>query len=307
MSIIRREKIFLCGHNGMLGSAIHNELKKKNFKILTIDKKKLDLREKVKVFKWFKKFKPDIVINAAGKVGGIIDNSENSLDYFNDNLSIGINVINASYRYNVKKLINIGSSCIYPKLSKQPIKEKYLLTGELEKTNEAYALAKICCAKLCDFYFKKRKKSFITLMPTNLYGPKDNYDLYSSHVLAALIKKIHIAKKKRKKNVILFGNGKPLREFLYVEDAAKAISMIVKKPFKKSIINLGSSHEISILKLAKLISSVIGYKVNFVFDKKKPNGTPRKLLDSSIIKKMGWRPKIKLRKGIELAYKDFIE
>ena len=246
------------------------------------------------------------MINAAGKVGGIIDNSDNSLDYFNDNLSIGINIINASYHHNIKKLINIGSSCIYPKFSKQPIKEKYLLTGKLEETNEAYALAKICCAKLCDYYFKKKKKSFLTIMPTNLYGPKDNYDSNSSHVLASLIKKTHIAKKKKLKNITLFGDGKPLREFLYVEDAADAIIMILKKPFKKSIINLGSSDEISITNLAKLITNVIGYKVNFIYDKKRPNGTPRKLLDSSIITQMGWRPKISLKEGIKLAYMDLI-
>ncbi len=307
MKIKKTDKIFLCGHKGMLGSAIYRQLKKKNYKVITENKVKLDLRNRDKVFRWFKKNKPKMVINAAGRVGGILVNSKNSIEYFNDNLSIGTNIINASFQFNVKKLINIGSSCIYPKYSKQPIKEKYLLTGSLEETNEAYALAKICCAKLCEYYQKKEKKSFITVMPTNLYGPNDNYDNFSSHVLAALIKKIHLAKVHNLKKVILFGDGSPLREFLYVDDAAEAIIKLINKPFKQSIINIGSSKEINILDLAKLIAKVIGYDNKFVFDKNKPNGTPRKLLDSTRMNKIGWKSKTTLQKGIKLAYQDFLK
>jgi GDP-L-fucose synthase len=299
------KKIFIAGHTGMVGSAILRQINKEKFKILTATRKKLDLTNKNKVLEWFNKNRPDIVINAAGKVGGIISNSEDPINYLNDNLSISFNIINAAYKFNSKKLINIGSSCIYPKYCKQPIKEEYLLTGSLEETNKCYAIAKISSAVLCSEYKKKFKKNFITVMPCNLYGPNDNYDNSSSHVLASLIKKIHLAKLKRGKKIIIFGDGKPLREFLYVDDLASSIILLIDKKIENSIINVGSSEEISIIGLAKLISKILNYKVDFLFDKKKPNGTPRKILNSQKIRKLGWKPKYNLKSGIEKSYKHF--
>jgi len=299
------KKIFIAGHTGMVGSAILRQINKEKFKILTATRKKLDLTNKNKVLEWFNKNRPDIVINAAGKVGGIISNSEDPINYLNDNLSISFNIINAAYKFNSKKLINIGSSCIYPKYCKQPIKEEYLLTGSLEETNKCYAIAKISSAVLCSEYKKKFKKNFITVMPCNLYGPNDNYDNSSSHVLASLIKKIHLAKLKRRKKIIIFGDGKPLREFLYVDDLASSIILLIHKKIENSIINVGSSEEISIIDLAKLISKILNYKVDFIFDKKKPNGTPRKILNSHKIRKLGWKPKYNLKSGIKKSYKHF--
>ena len=301
-----KKKIFIAGHNGMVGSSILRKIQKEKFKILTVSRKELDLTDKKKVFSWFKKNQPDIVINAAGKVGGIISNYEDSISYLNDNLDIGLNIINAAYKYNVKKLINIGSSCIYPKYSKQPIREEYLLTNSLEETNKCYAIAKISVALLCLEYRNKFKKDFITVMPCNLYGPNDNYDQFSSHVLAALIQKITSAKINKNKNILIFGNGTPLREFLYVDDLASAIILLTKKKIKYPLINIGSGEEISILNLAKLISKIINYKVNFVFDKKKPNGTPRKILNSKKILRLGWKPKYKLKNGIKKSYEYFL-
>jgi GDP-L-fucose synthase len=299
------KKIFIAGHTGMVGSAILRQINKEKFKILTTTRKKLDLTNKNKVLEWFNKNRPDIVINAAGKVGGIISNSEDPINYLNDNLSISFNIINAAYKFNSKKLINIGSSCIYPKYCKQPIKEEYLLTGSLEETNKCYAIAKISSAVLCSEYKKKFKKNFITVMPCNLYGPNDNYDNSSSHVLASLIKKIHLAKLKMEKKIIIFGDGKPLREFLYVDDLASSIILLIHKKIENSIINVGSSEEISIIDLAKLISKILNYKVDFIFDKKKPNGTPRKILNSHKIRKLGWKPKYNLKSGIKKSYKHF--
>jgi len=300
------KKIFIAGHNGMVGSSILRKINNKKFKILTATRKELDLTNKKKVYIWFKKNKPDIVINAAGKVGGIISNSKDSINYLNENLNIGLNIINAAYKFKVKKLINIGSSCIYPKYSKQPIIEEYLLTGSLEETNKCYAVAKITTALLCSEYNKKFKKDFITVMPCNLYGPNDNYDKSKSHVLAALMQKIHTAKIKKEKSIIVLGNGTPLREFLYVDDLATAIILLIKKKIKYSIINVGSGEEISIINLAKLISKILNYKVNFIFDKKKPNGTPRKILNSKKILSLGWKPQYKLKNGIKESYKYFI-
>jgi GDP-L-fucose synthase len=299
------KKIFIAGHSGMVGSSILRKINNEKFKIITATRKELDLTDKKKVYIWFKKNKPDIVINAAGKVGGIISNSKDSINYLNENLNIGLNIINAAYKFKVKKLINIGSSCIYPKYSKQPIIEEYLLTGSLEETNKCYAVAKIATALLCSEYNKKFKKDFITVMPCNLYGPNDNYDKSKSHVLAALMQKMHTAKIKKNKSIIIFGNGAPLREFLYVDDLATAIILLIKKKIKYSIINVGSGEEISIINLAKLISKILNYKVNFIFDKKKPNGTPRKILNSKKMLSLGWKPQYKLKNGIKESYEYF--
>lgn len=301
------KKIFIAGHRGMVGRSILKILDKDKYKIITATKKKLDLRNSNKVNYWFNKNKPDIVINAAGKVGGIISNYEDSINYLNDNISIGLNLTNASYKYNVKKFINIGSSCIYPKLSTQPIKEKYLLSGKLEETNKCYSLAKITTAILCEEYKLKKNKDFITVMPCNLYGPNDNYDNKSSHVLAALIKKIHRAKINNNSEIILFGNGLAKREFMYVDDLSYAIKKILNLKFRESIINVGSSEEVTILQLVKIISKILNYSVKVKFDKSKPNGTPRKILESRIIRKAGWKPKYNLQQGIKLSYEDFIK
>ena len=281
--------------------------KKKNYKILKVNRKNLDLRNKKLVYSWFKYNKPEIVINAAGKVGGIITNSINTIDFLNDNVEIGLNLLNASNTFGIKKFINIGSSCIYPKFSKQPIKENYLLSGKLEDTNKCYALAKILVVQLCTEYNVKNKKDFISIMPTNLYGPYDNYDESSSHVLAALVKKIYFAKKKGEESVEIFGNGKPKREFLYVDDLSEAIYLLLKKKTNSRIINIGSGEEVSILDLAKKIAKIINYNGNFVFDRSKPNGTPRKFLNSKIINSLGWKPKILLNKGLQKTLKAFVK
>jgi GDP-L-fucose synthase len=308
----KKEILFIAGHNGMVGrSLVRFFNKKKKYKILKVNKKKLDLRNKKLVYSWFKNNKPEIVINAAGKVGGIIANSTNTVDFLNDNVEIGLNLLNASNNYGVKKFINIGSSCIYPKFSKQPIKENYLLSGKLEETNKCYALAKILVVQLCTEYNIKNKKNFISIMPTNLYGPFDNYDEFSSHVLAALIKKIYLAKKYGEKSVEIFGNGKPKREFLYVDDLSEAIYLLLTKRTNHKVINIGSGEEVSILDLAKKISKVVKYKGKFVFNRSKPNGTPRKFLNSKIISSLGWKPKtllnIGLKKTLKAFKKDYLE
>ena len=308
----KKEILFIAGHNGMVGrSLVRFFNKKKKYKIIKVNKKKLDLRNKKLVYSWFKSNNPEIVINAAGKVGGIIANSTNTIDFLNDNVEIGLNLLNASNNYGVKKFINIGSSCIYPKFSKQPIKENYLLSGKLEETNKCYALAKILVVQLCTEYNIKNKKNFISIMPTNLYGPFDNYDEFSSHVLAALIKKIYLAKKYGEKSVEIFGNGKPKREFLYVDDLSEAIYLLLTKRTNHKVINIGSGEEVSILDLAKKISKIVKYKGKFVFNRSKPNGTPRKFLNSKIISSLGWKPKtllnIGLKKTLKAFKKDYLE
>ena len=305
---IKKQNLFIAGHNGMVGRSLLRIFKNNmKFNILTENRNKLDLTNKNKVYNWFNKNKPNVVINAAGKVGGIIANSVDTVDFLNDNVQIGLNLLNASNEYNVKKYINIGSSCIYPKFSKQPIQEKYLLEGKLEETNKCYALAKILVVQLCQEYNKRFKKDFISVMPTNLYGPFDNYNNSSSHVLAALIKKIYLAKRYNKKNVEIFGNGKPLREFLYVDDLSSAIYLLIKKKTDHNIINIGSGEEISIIKLAKKIAFILGYKGKFNYNLNKPNGTPRKFLNSKIIKSLGWKAKILLDTGIQKSIDAFIQ
>ena len=247
----KKVTLFIAGHNGMVGrSLVRFFSKKKKYTIIKVNKKKLDLRNKKLVFSWFKSNKPEIVINAAGKVGGIIANSTNTIDFLNDNVEIGLNLLNASNKYGVRKFINIGSSCIYPKFSKQPIKENYLLSGKLEDTNKCYALAKILVVQLCTEYNVKNKKDFISIMPTNLYGPYDNYDEFSSHVLAALIKKIYLAKKKNYNNIIVWGTGSPKRELMHVDDLAEACIFFLKKKTRETLINVGTGKEITIKKYA---------------------------------------------------------
>ncbi|OGU76797.1 MAG: GDP-fucose synthetase [Ignavibacteria bacterium RBG_16_34_14] len=308
------KKIYIAGHDGMVGSAIRRQLERKGYKNLLLKSyKELDLRKQEDVEKFFLKEKPKVVIVAAAKVGGILANNAYRAEFLYDNLMIQTNVIHSSYKVNAEKLIFLGSSCIYPKLAPQPLKEEYLLSGYLEYTNEPYAIAKIAGIKMCENYYKQYGCNFYSVMPTNLYGINDNFDLKTSHVLPALINKFHEAKSKRKSKVTLWGTGKPLREFLYVDDLAEAILFLIEKVdakdlYKKEIthLNIGTGKDLTILELASLISDVVGFKGEIEYDASKPDGTPRKLLDVSRINKLGWKYKTELREGIELTYKWYV-
>lgn len=311
------KKIFVAGHKGLLGSALIKQLKNNNHNLIfTADKKKLDLINQNKVNNFFKKNNFDEVYMSAAKVGGILFNKNYPAEFIYENLMIAANIINAAWLTNVKKLIFIGSSCIYPKFSKSPIKENSLLSGHLEKTNEAYAIAKISGIKLCEFYNKQYKTDFRAVMLTNLYGPNDNYNLNNSHVIPALINKIHNAKIYRKKIINLWGTGKPKREFLYVTDAAKGIYKVMNLSKKKyntvvdnnhMFVNIGYGKDITIFELSQIISDIIGYKGKIKFDINKPDGTPQKLLDSSRSKIIKWKPEVGLSEGLKDTYADFLE
>ncbi len=313
----KNNKIFVAGHRGLVGSAIVNLLKKKGFnKIILKTRKQLDLKKQIDVSNFFNKNKPDIVIIAAAKVGGIYANSKFPADFIYENLMIQNNIIHSCFENRVKKVVFLGSSCIYPKHSKQPIKEDYLLNGELESTNIAYAVAKISGLIMCESYNKQYKDitDFRCLMPTNLYGPGDNYHGLNSHVIPALIKRFHNAKIANKKKIKVWGNGEAKREFLFSEDLADAVFFIIKLSkskynkylsLKSNHINVGSGQEYTIKKLAKLISNIIGFKGQIEFDKSKPNGTMRKYLSNRIMKKLGWKPSVKLQDGILKTYEEF--
>ena len=307
---LKNFKIYIAGHNGMVGKAVLKHLKIAGVKkLITVSRKKLDLLNLNKLKKYIKKNKPDVIINCAGKVGGILANSKYPVQFINDNIFIQLNLINTAFENNIKHFINLGSSCIYPKNSKQPIKEKYLLTGPLEKTNEAYALAKIVGLKTCDFYNQQYKTNYFTLMPCNLYGPYDNFNTKNSHFIPALIKKFIEAKRKKKKQVEIWGSGQPKREVMHVDDLADAIGYLLQlkvNNHKKlmnfiksdSLINIGSGQEFQIKKFAEIIKEITFSRKKLKFNKKLPDGTKRKVLDISIIKKLGWRSKIKLTDGL---------
>lgn len=300
-------KIYIAGHNGMVGSAILRALKKQGYQnFLLRNSKELDLRNQHEVADFFAKEKPDFVFLAAAKVGGIHANNVYRADFLYDNLMIQSNVIHQSYVHGVKKLLFLGSSCIYPKFAPQPLVEESLLTGLLEPTNEPYAIAKIAGIKMCDAYRAQYGCNFTSIMPTNLYGPNDNYDLQNSHVLPALIRKFHEAKVSASEQVEIWGTGKPLREFLYVDDMAEACLVVMNNYNDFGFLNAGYGSDVTIEKLAKIVAEVVGYQGSLRFNTDKPDGTPRKLMDSSKLMALGFSPKIDLHKGISLAYEDFL-
>lgn len=301
-----QHKIFIAGQEGMVGQAIYKILKKKNH-IIECKRAQLDLTDQKSVEKWFKKNKPTIVINAAGKVGGILDNSLYPEKYLYINTMIGLNLIKNSLDYNVKQLINLGSACIYPKKTKQPIKERYLLESKLEESNEGYAIAKIAVLKYCEYAQKKLKKNFFSLQPANLYGEGDNFDLKSSHVLPALLRKFHEARINNKKSVEVWGSGLIKREFLNVKDLAEAVSFFINKKISTRHINVGGSEHISIKKLALKIKNITKFKGKIIFNKKYPDGVKERRLDVKLINKLGWKYKINLDDGLKDYYKYFLK
>lgn len=303
----KSDKIFIAGHNGLVGSAIVRALQTKGFhQLIYRMSTELDLRNQQQVNDFFALKKPAFVFLCAGKVGGIVANNTYRADFLYDNLMIAANVMHAAFEHKVTKLQYLGSSCIYPKMAPQPIKEESILTGPLEITNEPYALAKIAGIKLAQAYKDQYGANFISLMPTNMYGLKDNYHPQNSHVLPALIRRFHEAKTANAHEVVIWGTGSPLREFLFADDLAEACIFLMEQYNGREIINVGSGIEISIKALAELIQKVVGFDGKLIFDTTKPDGTPRKLMDNSKIQAMGWVPKVKLEEGIAIAYKDFL-
>ncbi len=298
-------KIYIAGHNGLVGSAILRKLKKKGYKkIYTKTRKELDLTNQNKVFRYLKKIKPNFIFIAAAKVGGIYSNNKFKAEYIKENLAIQINLIHGAYLAGVKDLIFLGSSCVYPRMCKQPIKEKYLLSGYLEKTNDAYAIAKIAGIKMCESYNLQYGTNYKCLMPTNTFGPNDNYDELNSHFFPALIKKIHKIKINNLKKLTLWGNGKAKREVMYVDDLAEACIFFMKKRTKEFLFNIGTGKDLTIKQYAQMILNVIlpNQKIKIYYDLSKPNGTPRKVLDISLSKKYGWKPKSNLKNSILKTY-----
>lgn len=304
----KSEKIFVAGHRGLVGSALVRKLAQDGFtQVVTRDRSALDLRNREEVARFFAAEKPALVVFAAAKVGGIKANSDLPVEFLLENTEMQNNVIRAAYDHGVRKLLFLGSSCIYPKHAPQPIPESALLTGPLEPTNDAYAIAKIAGIKLCQAYAREYGANFISAMPTNLYGPNDNFDLLSSHVLPALLRKAHAAKTEGKRELIVWGSGEPRREFLHVDDLAAACVFLLEKYDSPEIINVGCGEDISIRELAELICEVVGFKGELAWDTTKPDGTPRKLLDVSKVHALGWRHRIPLREGIARTYQWFLE
>jgi GDP-L-fucose synthase len=299
------DKIYVAGHRGMVGSAVLRKLQEEGYQnILTRTSSQLDLRNQQAVTDFFGEEKPDYVFLAAAKVGGILANNTYRADFIYENLLIEANVIHAAYRNQVKKLLFLGSSCIYPKLAPQPLKEEYLLSGYLEESNQPYAIAKIAGIELCDAYRDQYGCNFISVMPTNLYGPNDNYDLEKSHVLPALLRKFITAKKENAPFVKIWGTGTPKREFLHVDDLADACLLLMDRYNEKGLINVGVGHDITILELARLIREITGYEGDIKFDTEKPDGTPRKLMDISKLSSFGWKATIELPQGIKKVYEE---
>jgi GDP-L-fucose synthase len=304
----KRTKIYIAGHKGMVGSAVWRVLKSNGYtNLIGKTSKELDLRNQVEVLAYFKKEQPKIVVNAAGKVGGILANSSFQYDFLIENLQIQNNLIDSAHHSGVEKFIFLGSSCIYPKIASQPIKEEYLLTSTLEPTNKGYAIAKIAGVVACEAIRKQFNKDYLCLMPTNLYGYFDNFDLESSHVFPAMIRKFHEAKTNNNADVILWGSGTPMREFLFVDDLANAVVHSMKNNLPEYLYNIGTGKDVSIKMLAETIQKIVGHKGNIIWDKTKPDGTPRKLLDVSKIKESGWQYSTELENGIKMTYQWYLD
>lgn len=301
-------KIYIAGHRGMVGSAIHRKLQENGFTNFVLKtSQELDLRNQQAVADFFQIEKPEYVFMAAAKVGGIIANNTYRADFLYENLAIQNNVIHSSYENEITKLMFLGSSCIYPKLAPQPLKEEYLLSGFLEETNEPYAIAKIAGIKLCEAYRTQYGCDYISVMPTNLYGPNDNYDLQNSHVLPAMIRKFHEAKVSENQEVSIWGTGSPMREFLHADDLAEACVFLMENYSQPEFINVGTGMDVTIKELAETVKGIVGFEGNLNWDTTKPDGTPRKLMDVSRLHAQGWKHKIDLKEGISLAYQDFLE
>ncbi len=303
---LKNRKVWVAGHNGMVGTALCKRLKKEDCNLLTISRIDLDLSIDSEVKNWMSINQPNVVFLAAAKVGGILHNSTKPADFITENLQIQTNVIKYAHIFNVEKLIFLGSACVYP-ISEKPIKEDFLLSGKLERTIKAYAIAKIAGIEMCKFYREQHKSNFITVQPNNLYGFKDNFSNETSHVIPGLINRIHKAKKKGLEEVRIWGSGKPLREFVFIEDLADALLFVTKKYNDSEPINIGSGEEITIYELAHLIAKTIAFKGKLVFDKSFPDGVPRKFLDNTKLKKLGWYPKIKLKEGIQMTYNWYLQ
>lgn len=303
----KNAKIYIAGHRGMVGSAIYRKLQKEGFtNLIYRSSAELDLRNQQAVATFFEEEKPEYVFLAAAKVGGIVANNTYRADFLYENLAIQNNIIHQAYLNGVKKLMFLGSSCIYPKLAPQPLKEEYLLTGSLEETNEPYAIAKIAGIKMCDAYRAQYGCNFISVMPTNLYGYNDNYHPQNSHVLPALIRRFDEAKKANAKEVVIWGSGSPMREFLFADDLADACFFLMQTYDKPNLINIGTGQDLTIKDLALTIKDVVGFKGDLTFDSSKPDGTPRKLMDVSKLHALGWKHKVSLKEGLELAYQDYL-
>jgi GDP-L-fucose synthase len=304
---LKGKRIYVAGHTGMAGSAIVRRLGLETCTILTVEHRELDLTQQEATERWLAAARADVVVVAAGRVGGIMANNNYPVDFLADNLAIGLNLIRASHLVRVKKLLFLGSSCVYPKYAKQPMSEDQLLTGELEPTNEWYAIAKIAGIKLCEAYLRQHRCDFISVMPTNLYGPGDNYHPENSHVVAALIRRFHEAKVAGALTVTVWGTGTPRREFLYVDDFADACVYLLKNHSGAQFINVGTGKDVSIAEFADIVADVVGYRGKIIFDPSKPDGTPRKLLDISRLSSFGWTAKVPLREGLKKAYAAFLE
>jgi GDP-L-fucose synthase len=304
----REGKVYVAGHRGLVGSAILRRLKAEGHgNLVTRTRGELDLTDRTAVDEFFEAERPDYVFLAAAKVGGILANSTYPVEFLRDNLYMELNTIEAAHRHGVKKLLFLGSSCIYPKFAPQPMKEEHLLTGELEPTNEPYALAEIAGIKLCQAYNEQYGADFISVMPTNLYGPEDNFDLQASHVLPALVRKFHEAKEHGEPSVTVWGTGTPRREFLHVDDLADACVFLMDNYSEAEIVNIGVGEDVSIAELAELVRNVVGYSGDITYDTTKPDGTPRKLLDVGKLRDLGWRAEIPLKEGIRQTYAWFVE
>jgi len=304
----KNSKIYIAGHRGMVGSAITRQLEQEGFTNLVFrTSKELDLRNQQAVFAFFETEKPAYVFLAAAKVGGIVANNTYRADFIYDNLAVQNNVIHGAYLHGVTKLMFLGSSCIYPKMAPQPLKEESMLTGLLEPTNEPYAIAKIAGIKMCEAYRAQYGCNFISVMPTNLYGPNDNYDLQNSHVLPAMLRKFHEAKIKQDGAVILWGSGSPMREFMYVDDLANACVFLMQNYNEEAFVNIGTGTDVSIKALAEMVKKIVGFEGALVWDSSKPDGTPRKLMDVSKLHGLGWHHQMELEQGIALAYQDFLK